>query len=108
MVRISLGSLRRYGAVMFVGMLLGGYLVQPHPEYVPAPSQAQATARASGLQLLEQATRAHAWTEDDARQLRQLIPQMSPSGRDEALLGLAKRINAGELNVAVAGPPSGR
>jgi hypothetical protein len=62
-------------------------------------------AHQDGLRLIDEATRARRWREEDAATLRRLLIDMTPAQRQEVSRRLSTTINAGGLDVQVVGPP---
>jgi hypothetical protein len=71
----------------------------------PPPSPRSVVAHQDGLRLIDEATRARRWREEDAATLRRLLIDMTPTQRQEVIRRLSTTINAGGLDVQVVGPP---
>lgn len=78
----------------------------PRGEAAPQPPLPRnVAAQQEGLRLIDEATRARRWREEDAGALRRLLVDMTPAQRQEVIRRLNITINAGGLDVQVLGPP---
>ena len=97
--------------LVFIGGIFAGVVITQRTSPAPtvlAPTAAQVQARVVALGLLEQRRVARQWTEENAHQLRDLLPQLSPAARDEVTSGVAKLLNAGQLQLTYPGSSLGR
>jgi len=101
-----------FALVFIFGIVTG--VVAAHRTNLPMSTSvsdlnpAQHRAHEVALQLLHQRRATARWTEDDARQLRELLPQLSASARDDVMSNVAKLLNAGQLKLSYSGSSLGR
>lgn len=69
------------------------------------PSSRNIDAHQKGHQLIDAATRARRWTDEDAQALRLALGDMTETQREEIVRRLITTLNGGTLAVQTRGPP---
>ncbi len=77
----------------------------PEPRPPPAPPLQAVAAHQQGLRVLDEATRARRWTEEDARSLRRAMVDMTDTQRAEVVRRLVTTLNSNTLDVQTRGMP---
>ncbi|QRO01122.1 hypothetical protein JRI60_19830 [Archangium violaceum] len=84
---------------------LGPRRAKAGQEPAPEPSTESVASLQEGHRLIDEASRARRWTEEDARELRRMMGGLSGAQREELMRRFAVFVNAGGVDVQVRGPP---
>ncbi len=84
---------------------LGSKRAEARQEPAPEPSPESMVSLQEGHRLIDEASRARRWREEDARELRRMMGGLSGAQREELMRRFAVFVNAGGVDVQVSGPP---
>ncbi|WP_257461175.1 hypothetical protein [Archangium lipolyticum] len=84
---------------------LGARHVEAKREPPPEPSPESMASLQEGHRLIDEASRARRWRQEDARELRRMMSGLSGAQREELMRRFAVFVNAGGVDVQVRGPP---